>query len=72
MASEAYRERAPTTAAQAAKIILDDVKADRWRILVGEDAYRLDEAIRADPEGAYEPGFFELFPQPEIVGGKAR
>jgi NAD(P)-dependent dehydrogenase (short-subunit alcohol dehydrogenase family) len=71
-ASDAFREGAPTTAAQAAKIILDGVKADRWRILVGDDAHRLDAAIRANPEGAYEPGFFELFPQPELVGGARR
>src|SRR5246127_854425 len=36
-----FREEAPTTAAQAAKIILDGVKADQWRILVGDDAQRL-------------------------------
>ena len=36
-----FREEAPTTAEQAATIILDGVKADRWRILVGEDAKRL-------------------------------
>jgi NAD(P)-dependent dehydrogenase (short-subunit alcohol dehydrogenase family) len=71
-ASEAYREAAPTTAAQAARIILDGVKADRWRILVGDDAHRLDALVRANPEGAYEPDFFELFPRPELVGGRAR
>ena len=38
-----FRDDAPTTAAAAATIILDGVKADRWRILVGEDAHRLDE-----------------------------
>jgi hypothetical protein len=36
-----FREEAPTSAAQAATIILDGVKADRWRILVGDDAHRL-------------------------------
>src|SRR5262249_37780537 len=30
-----FTEEAPTSAAEAAKIILDGVKADRWRILVG-------------------------------------
>ena len=54
-----FRDDAPTTAAQAAKIILDGVKADRWRILVGDDAHGLDRLVRADPEGAYEPAFFE-------------
>lgn len=54
-----FREKAPTTAEQAAEIILDGVRADRWRILVGEDAQRLDRMVREDPEGAYEPEFAE-------------
>ena len=54
-----FRDNAPTTAAQAAKIMLDGVKSDTWRILVGEDAQRMDEMVRADPVHAYEPGFFE-------------
>src|SRR5436190_4558829 len=61
MAEQARRfeQDAPTTAAQAAKIILDGVKAERWRILVGDDAVRMDQLVRADPEQAYEPAFFE-------------
>jgi NAD(P)-dependent dehydrogenase (short-subunit alcohol dehydrogenase family) len=61
MAEQARRflEDAPTTAAEASKIILDGVKAERWRILVGEDAIRMDALVRADPENAYEPVFFE-------------
>ncbi|TAI61110.1 short-chain dehydrogenase, partial [Bradyrhizobium sp. Leo170] len=43
----------------AARIILDGVKADRWRILVGEDAHVLDERVRQTPEQAYTPEFFE-------------
>ena len=35
-----FRDEALTSAAQAATIILDGVKADRWRILVGADAPR--------------------------------
>jgi NAD(P)-dependent dehydrogenase (short-subunit alcohol dehydrogenase family) len=54
-----FRDNAPTTAAQAATIILDGVKADKWRILVGDDALRMDELVRADPERAYEPEFFQ-------------
>jgi NAD(P)-dependent dehydrogenase (short-subunit alcohol dehydrogenase family) len=50
---EGFRDNAPTTAAQAATIILDGVRADRWRILVGDDAHALDRAVRADPENAY-------------------
>jgi NAD(P)-dependent dehydrogenase (short-subunit alcohol dehydrogenase family) len=56
-----FREEAPTTAAQAAKIILDGVKAGRWRILVGDDAHRLDERVRQTPEHAYEPEFYQSF-----------
>ena len=55
----AFRDEAPTTAAAAAKIILDGVKAERWRILVGDDAQRLDERVRGDPEHAYEIEFFK-------------
>jgi NAD(P)-dependent dehydrogenase (short-subunit alcohol dehydrogenase family) len=62
MAAEQARrflEEAPTTAAQAATIILDGVKAGRWRILVGEDAVKLDAMVRADPEAAYTPEFYQ-------------
>jgi NAD(P)-dependent dehydrogenase (short-subunit alcohol dehydrogenase family) len=52
-----FRDNAPTTAEQAATIILDGVRADRWRILVGEDAHRLDAMVRQDPEQAYEDHF---------------
>ncbi|HEY8571730.1 SDR family oxidoreductase [Phenylobacterium sp.] len=63
IAAEQHRrflEEAPTTAAEAAKIILDGVKAERWRILVGQDAHKMDELVRADPERAYEPEFFQV------------
>jgi NAD(P)-dependent dehydrogenase (short-subunit alcohol dehydrogenase family) len=56
-----FREDAPTTAAAAATIILDGVKADRWRILVGEDARQLDERVRKTPEQAYDLDFFQSF-----------
>ena len=56
-----FREEAPTSAGQAATIILDGVKADRWRILVGDDAHRIDERVRRSPELAYELDFFESF-----------
>ncbi len=35
-----FREEAPTSAAEAATIILNGVKADQWRILVGPDAQK--------------------------------
>ncbi len=54
-----FRDNAPTTAAEAATIILDGVRAERWRILVGKDAQVLDELVRSAPENAYEPGFMD-------------
>jgi len=54
-----FQEDAPMTAAQAATVILNGVREDRWRILVGDDAHAMDEMVRKDPEHAYEPGFFE-------------
>jgi NAD(P)-dependent dehydrogenase (short-subunit alcohol dehydrogenase family) len=56
-----FTEDAPTTAAAAATTILDGVKADRWRILVGEDAHQLDERVRRSPEQAYDIDFFDSF-----------
>jgi NAD(P)-dependent dehydrogenase (short-subunit alcohol dehydrogenase family) len=56
-----FRDEAPTTAAAAAKIILDGVKAERWRILIGQDAHRLDERVRQTPEQAYDPDFYQSF-----------
>jgi NAD(P)-dependent dehydrogenase (short-subunit alcohol dehydrogenase family) len=52
---------APTSAAEAAAIILEGVKADRWRILVGSDAQLMDRMVREDPEHAYEEQFFARF-----------
>jgi NAD(P)-dependent dehydrogenase (short-subunit alcohol dehydrogenase family) len=56
-----FTEDAPTSAAEAATIILDGVKADRWRILVGPDAHIIDELVRASPEQAYDADFFDEF-----------
>jgi NAD(P)-dependent dehydrogenase (short-subunit alcohol dehydrogenase family) len=54
-----FRDAAPTSADQAAKIILDGVRNDRWRILVGEDAQALDRLVRETPEEAYELSFLQ-------------
>ncbi|MGF6309693.1 NAD(P)-dependent dehydrogenase (short-subunit alcohol dehydrogenase family) [Bradyrhizobium sp. i1.8.4] len=54
-----FHDEAPTSAAAAAKIILDGVKAERWRILVGDDAHLLDENVRKTPEQAYTPEFYQ-------------
>ena len=56
-----FREDAPMTAAAAAKVILDGVKAERWRILVGDDAQLLDKRVRENPEHAYDQDFFTRF-----------
>jgi NAD(P)-dependent dehydrogenase (short-subunit alcohol dehydrogenase family) len=54
MFGDMFRDSAPLSAAQAATIILDGVRAGKWRILVGDDAQLLDEKVRADPEAAYD------------------
>ncbi|MBV9094495.1 MAG: SDR family NAD(P)-dependent oxidoreductase [Streptosporangiaceae bacterium] len=54
-----FRDKAPVSAAQAATIILDGVRAGAWRILIGEDAKMIDAAVRAKPEAAYD--YAELF-----------
>jgi NAD(P)-dependent dehydrogenase (short-subunit alcohol dehydrogenase family) len=59
--TQRFIEDAPTSAAEAATIILNGVKADRWRILVGKDAHRLDELVRGSPERAYDLDFFQTF-----------
>jgi hypothetical protein len=61
--ARSFRDEAPTSAATAAKIILDGVKAERWRILVGNDAERLDQRVREAPEQAYETEFYRSFAQ---------
>ena len=59
MFADRFRDDAPMTAADAAKVILDGVKEERWRILVGEDAKILDRLVRENPEEAYEASFME-------------
>jgi NAD(P)-dependent dehydrogenase (short-subunit alcohol dehydrogenase family) len=59
MMGEMFRDAAPMTAAQAATRILDGVRRNEWRILVGSDAEALDREVRADPTAAYDPNFYE-------------
>ena len=59
--ARSFREEAPMSAAGAARVILDGVKAGRWRILVGDDAHRLDERVRQAPESAYDAEFYQTF-----------
>ncbi len=58
---ESFKTNAPTSAAQAAEIILNGVKEKRWRILVGDDAKNLDKKVREDPEKVYDPDFVSPF-----------
>ena len=55
-----FRDNAPLSSPQAATIILDGVRSNKWRILVGDDAHLLDERIRANPESAYNVDFVGL------------
>ena len=52
--NDGFRDSAPLTAADAATIILDGVRSGAWRILVGEDAKKLDTLVRANPERTYD------------------
>jgi NAD(P)-dependent dehydrogenase (short-subunit alcohol dehydrogenase family) len=69
MIGERFRDDAPVSAAEAATIILDGVRQNRWRILVGRDADVLDQAVRADPERAYDVDFFERLGDDSVFGG---
>ena len=56
-----FRDEGLTSATQAATIILEGVKANRWRILVGADAHKIDEMVRQSPVRAYDVAFFDEF-----------
>jgi NAD(P)-dependent dehydrogenase (short-subunit alcohol dehydrogenase family) len=64
-----FRDKAPCTAERAAEIILDGVRNDRWRILVGEDAHAIDELVRSSPEQAYDPDFMSRLQEQGHFGG---
>ena len=55
----AFRDNAPMSADQAATVILDGVRRDAWRILVGDDAHVLDRLVRERPETAYDQSFVQ-------------
>jgi NAD(P)-dependent dehydrogenase (short-subunit alcohol dehydrogenase family) len=69
MFGEAFRDLAPLTAASAAEIILDGVRQNEWRILVGEDAVVVDQLVRDDPENVYEPEFWQSLQARGLFGG---
>jgi len=54
LGGESYRDNAPVSADDAAGVILDGVRAGEWRILIGDDARRLDEYVRANPATIYD------------------
>jgi len=49
-----FRDKAPVTAAEGATIILDGVRSGAWRILIGQDAARIDAFVRASPDATYD------------------
>ena len=63
------KDKATLSAADAATIILDGVRAGAWRILVGKDAAFVDERVRSRPESAYD--YAELFKDlpPDLLQG---
>ena len=66
---EAFRDNAPMSGSEAATVILNGVKNDEWRILVGADAVILDEMVRAHPTDAYLPDFMERVQARGALGG---
>jgi NAD(P)-dependent dehydrogenase (short-subunit alcohol dehydrogenase family) len=65
-----FRDNAPVSAAEAATVILDGVRVGAWRILVGDDARALDEAVRADPLAVYGADGISLATLMANVGGR--
>jgi NAD(P)-dependent dehydrogenase (short-subunit alcohol dehydrogenase family) len=63
---ELFRDNAPMTAAEAASVIIAGVRANEWRILVGDDALQLDQMVREMPGDAYEESFVELLKSRQI------
>lgn len=54
-----FEVSAPTSAAEAATIILNGVREEKWRILIGHDAETMDQLSREAPEEAYEMSFID-------------
>ncbi len=54
-----FEADAPTSAAEAATIILNGVRNEQWRILIGKDAETMDHLVREAPEQAYEQIFVD-------------
>lgn len=56
-----FQDEAPLSAKQASELILEGVREERWRILIGADAKALDSAVRQHPDDSYEPDFVAGF-----------
>jgi hypothetical protein len=56
---EGFKNLAPTSAESAAQQILEAVRTNKWRLLVGDDAKFLDKAAREHPDELYTPEFLE-------------
>ena len=67
-ANQGFHDSAPLSAAGAAAVILDGLRAGAWRILVGADARSLDEYVRAHPDDAYD--YAKLTASASETGGK--
>lgn len=50
-------EKGGLTSEEAATIMLDGVKTDQWRVLVGPDAVAFDRAVRESPLDTYDLDF---------------
>jgi NAD(P)-dependent dehydrogenase (short-subunit alcohol dehydrogenase family) len=66
-----FRDKAPLSAADAATIILDGVRAGDWRILVGRDAGLIDRMVRSKPESAYDWEYLARMAEAESGAGAA-
>lgn len=50
----AFESQAGTSPEEAARIIIEGIKKNQWRILIGQDAVGLDGLQRSNPEGYQE------------------
>ena len=70
MVGQMFKDNAPVSAAQAATVILDGVRNGEWRILIGDDARALDEAVRTNPVGIYTDAGVSLASLTPVIQGE--
>jgi len=58
----AFETTAPTSPEDAARVIIQGIKENQWRILIGQDAIGLDTLQRSNPEG-YQEVLLTLLPK---------